>query len=424
MNLAFEKLHYFFGPLGLASIAAWAFAAVLIVAYALFLRNSRVCWTALVAAILGFVLAGMNSQNVSAIKIDFSQQLDDAKTRADKEYADSAPVVKSDVSADGEQAKRAESKDGKPGDGDSKDEKSKGGDDSTSNDADVKDEQANGKKQPKDGEKKESGYSYRQAGKVTRDEGKEVEDAEEKIDIEDAAPEEVVTEEIRTMKMEEVLHANRLDRLNLLFARGTLLAAVLFMFIDYFRRFNSTYDCYLPLPLGGKWVDSLFAKTHTVCDSEFERDWKKFLEVAVRKGETFIFLTEQDPWSQRFLPRLPGGWRLPWRLEIVRRDDSGIDDESLLESAWHGRYCFVANGDADRGVGLLETMADFLALRRETRATAGRTVNIVWNHPEDVPAELLDRLLPLCRDANFKLIVAFPSPPKADLAERFEQAIA
>jgi hypothetical protein len=359
---ALQKLFFYFRYEGLASIVLWMLALVLLMAYAVRWRRSLVCWSALSVAIGGFVLAKVNSHNVSAIKIDFSEQVEAAKVRAEQGRLGNLPHA----------------------------------------DADSK-------------------HSYRQDGEVQRTEGKQL---EEKVPLDSPAADETAALSVRTMDMHEVAQANRLDRLNLFFARWTLYLAVGLAVIDYFRRFNTTFGCYLPLPLSGRLVDSLFPKSHTVCIGRRRRRWKRSLNRMVRKGETFVFFSRKDPWSKRRLRRLPWYLPLPWRIDKVActNGDRHFDDEFLFELAWFGRYCFVVVGDEQRAVDLLDSMAGFLELRRATRASAQRTVNVVWDLETDVPDATLDRLLPLCRETNFRLIVALTTPPDAALAGRFQEA--
>jgi len=419
-----ERLFFYFRYEGLGSIVLWMLALVLLLAYALRWRRSLVCWTALAVAVGGFVLAKVNSHNVSAIKIDFSQQLQAAKTRAEEEAADGAPVVESDISKEARQAKRAEIEEKETAEGPDGPPDSPGPESPTPG---AKQEPAAGDdpaKEGPEGEGEAAGagrkYAYRQDGKAQRTEGKQL---EEKVPIDAGRAGETVAPGVRTMKMHEVAQANRLDRLNLFIARWTLSLAVGLFVIDYFRRFNTTFGCCVPLPFSSPAVDSLFPKSHTVCVGRRRRNWKKQLSRMVRKGETFVFFSRKDPWSKRRLRRLPWYLPLPWRIEKVACTDGDrhFDDEFLFESAWFGRCCFVVVGDGQRAVDLLDSLAGFLELRRATRASARRTVNVVWDLETDVPDATLDRLLPLCRETNFRLIVARTTPLDAALAGRFQE---
>ncbi len=387
MNEALSKLVYYFGYIGIASIVAWMAAAALAALFVLGWRRSKVCFAALTLAVVALILANVNSNYVSAIKIDFSVQLLEARERAQRqaEAEEDEPSEESDVSAAAQQAKRDEAAEKGVGD------------------------------QPQ--------YSYRQEGKAERDEGMEV---EEKIPIGPPAEDQDVDLNVRTMTMPDVVRANQLDRLNLLLAKCMLCLALLLVVVDYFRRFNKTFESYLPLPLGGWLIDSLFPKSHTVLARvDKARRWKQFLEGTVRKGETFLYFSREDPWPAAPLRRFPPLVPLPWALEKITctGGEADFDDEFLFESAWFGRYCFVLVGDGPSAAARLESLADFLELRRETRAAAAHTVNVLWDPSTPVPRSTLGRLLPLCRETNFKLILATASLPDEELAGRFEDVV-
>jgi hypothetical protein len=377
-----------------------------------------VCWAALAVAVGGLVLAKVNSHNVSAIEIDFSQQLEAAKARAEEMDADEAPTAESEMSDAAEQAKREEVK-AKEDDA-QKEGKAPGPIEQQGADAppdDPSDNASDDAAQPAGSAPK---YSYRQEGKVQREAGKQL---EEKIPIDSTADGEEVASGGRLMSMQQVAEANRWDRLNLRFARWTFYLALGLCVIDYFRRFNTTFGCYLPLPFSAPLVDSLFPKSHTVCVGKRPRNWKRYLARAVRKGETFVYFSNKDPWRQQRLRRLPWYIPLPWRLDKVccTNGDRHFEDEFLFESAWFGRYCFILAGDGPPAVDLLESLAAFLDLRHATRARARRTVNVVWDLDTAVPEATLDRLLPLCRETNFRLIVTRIAPSDAGQANRFDE---
>ena len=388
MTAALAKLAYYFGPVGMASAAAWLAAAAMAVLFVLGWRRSKVCYAALVLAIAGLVLSQINSDNVSEIKIDFSEELRAAQQRAAREAAEEEQPAESDEAEQSEEvreAKRAEA----------------------------------AEKGPVDNEPQ---GDYRQRGKVDRAEGMKV---PEKIPIGSGTEDQSVQQNVRTMKMHEVEQANRLDRGNLFCARWTLYLAVLLVVVDYFRRFNKTLESYMPLPLGGWLVDSLFPKSHTVCARGDARRWKQVLQQAVRKGETFIYFCREDPWPAISLSRLPWFVPVPWRLEKVTctSGNGDFDDEFLFESAWFGRYCFVLTGSGPLAIGRLGGLADFLELRQQTRASAAHTVNVLWDLDAPIPENTLDRLLPLCRETNFRLILATAAPPGKEATARFEEVI-
>jgi hypothetical protein len=421
MMATIEKLFYFFGYVGMASIAVWICAVALMLAFAVFWRSSRVCWTALAMAVVGLALANVNSYFVSDIRIDLSEELIEATKRADEETAAEAPKVESSISAEAEDALRDEAAQpsvGNPSDTDA----------DPNADTDVEDQEGSAAElvapqDPVGVASDEPAYDYRQTGKVSRTDGKQTDD---KMSIDTAEVDEDIVLNVRTMKDHEVMHANRLDRLNLFFARSTLYFGLVLSVIDYFRRFNSTFGCYLPLPVAGRLVDSLFPKTHTVADATHGRDWKRFLEAVVRKGETFVLFTTSDPWSEQHLSRLPKILRRAnWRLEKVVTDDDEVrfDDEFMFESAWFGRYCFVVESGGESALTRLTTIVELLELRRSTRASSWQTLNLVWSLNISIPEELLSRLLPLCDETNTKLIVTQPFSDE-NLSRRFDEVYA
>ncbi len=455
-----EKLNYFFGVIGMASIVAWGCAILLVLAFAVRLRSTAICWVALGLAIGGLVLANVNSHYVSEIKTDFSKELKEAEQRARKEAEEEQPELESDISDEARKAGQDEAIT-PPTDGD--------------------------EGQPAD---EKPAYSYRDRGPQARDEGK-IDETETAIS--ENIQKEAEKDTARYMETHDVEHANRIDKLNLLVARSTLYMAILLVVVDYFRRFNTTYWCYSPVPFGGRLVDTLFKKTHTVTDANGGRDWKRFLERTVRKGENFVLFSTGNPWKGEHLQRLSlstrclmiwvtgtliigagtclgiyvgltafhaasnwavlggagsivtgvviglivGGlcnllgtyllrllWKLlaSWRVGNVssKDDESRFDDEFLFESAWYGRYCFVVEGDSANAVRRLENIVDALEMRKDSRASSRRTLNLVWSLSTSIPTETLDRLLPLCERTNIKLIVAQPEPDP-QLGTQFEE---
>ena len=74
-------------------------------------------------------------------------------------------------------------------------------------------------------------------------------------------------------------------------------------------------------------------------------------------------------------------------------------------------------------VSVLDVMLASLELRGATRASARRTLNVVWNLTAPIPQDTLDRLLPLCAATNVKLIVTQPQAGESQVG-RFEEAYA
>ncbi len=417
MTAALGKLAFYFGAVGIVSIVAWVVAALLMAAFVCGVRRSAVCWLALAAAILGLGLAEFNSNRVSAIEIDFSEQLRAARQRAAEE-TEMTPG-ESDVSDEAEKARQAEVTEKeelaeRPGAAET--ETPKGKETSESKEP-AKPEDADDGSIDGESSGDESRYSYRQRGPVERTEGMKV---AEKIPIGPGTEDQPVAKTGRTLKPREWAQANTFDRVNLFFARWTCWLAIFLVAVDYFRRFNLTFKSLLPVPLGGRLVDSLFPKTHTVLlHGPSEGMVRKYLQRAVRKGETFIYFGPEDPWAIPSLERLLFVWSL--KKITCTPEDEDFDDEFLFESAWFGRYCFVAAGDGHWALAKVAGLADFLELRRATRASAPHTVNVVWELESAIPPDTLTRLANLCRETNFKLLVATAGPFSEESAACFEE---
>ena len=53
---------------------------------------------------------------------------------------------------------------------------------------------------------------------------------------------------------------------------------------------------------------------------------------------------------------------------------------------------------------MLSGLLEMLRMRHHTRASAWRTVHVVWDLPEPMPSETVEELVFLCREANFKFV--------------------
>lgn len=194
---------------------------------------------------------------------------------------------------------------------------------------------------------------------------------------------------VRTLKEPQLVEANRWDRLNLFAARLTLCVAVLLVIWDYFARFNSTFDRWLPLPIAGPWLDAMFPKEmQVILPRTRAAELKPFMDLVLRRGETFLYFGDRDPWEGTPPPRLP---------KLVRGAE-GVTGaaEFFFDAVWFTRYCVVIT-DPSMAIRL----RDYLLLRHRTRAAARKTVNVVWNF--DFPPD--KELLTLCRAANFKCVI-------------------
>ncbi|MFP4054849.1 MAG: hypothetical protein ACLFV7_13385 [Phycisphaerae bacterium] len=201
------------------------------------------------------------------------------------------------------------------------------------------------------------------------------------------------TEGIRLLPEEDVVRANRWDRLNLFFTRWVLLLAVLAVAVDYVGRFFSPLRRLMP----AKKRPSVNPR------QDSPEQIMAFLENAVRNGETFIYCAKRDPWSTSCLKRLPVDFIWPLEKITYTPDSPPFDHDFVFENAWFRRYCFVLEGK-ETAEGLLEELADFLQMRTIPRAQTPCPVHVVWEH--DPPSEeLLEKLRFYAGESRFDLIL-------------------
>jgi hypothetical protein len=194
--------------------------------------------------------------------------------------------------------------------------------------------------------------------------------------------------------------------------------------LDYLSRFNKVFDYFFPLPLSLLWLDRILPKPLTAYCRTVSRDRVPvFLEDLVRKGETFLYFGERDPFPDRTaLFRFSFGrfHAFPVAKFVCSDARAWNGPEFLLESGWYNRGCFVAEG-----AGVVRRMEaeflEFLTLRQRTRASARQTVNLVWDLPETPPPGLLKEMLFCGRHTNQRVVVFRAVMPSADRAS-FDEA--
>lgn len=347
------RLYCYFGFVGIASIVACGAALCLLAAFAPSRRRTPAYLAALALAILGFILAKVNSYNISQIEVDRSAEEAAIKERrSDRSAAEPLPA-------------------------------------------------------------------YREQGKQRRDEAarpKPSDLAEAGEEAETAAP--------RRLPEADLIRADHYDRLNLFLARLTPWLALVLVCLDYLSRFNRTLGYLPPIPIAGRWLDSLFRKTHVVhIQTSDAAVVRHYLADVVRKGETFIYLGEADPVPDAALHR----WRLGrWRWQPLHKltiAGGGFPSSTfVLDSAWFGRYCFVAT-DLNVARDLAADLAEYLRARTVPRATAWRTVHVVWGFSRPLLIPRLKELATLAKETNFKLVVVSPDPPLPDAAAIYEECL-
>lgn len=215
------------------------------------------------------------------------------------------------------------------------------------------------------------------------------------------------------LSQEDMLTANRLDKVNLLAVQVALLLAVLFVVVDYVRRLNVYREAYFPLPLPSSWVDSLSARPSVaVLPDKPRRSVQDELRFLTRRGEVFLYLTD-DPDNARqaatTMPRLPGG---KWPMRVVDlQSETALDDRFVFETLWFGRNSFVLQ-DAERAERLLEGFVAWLTLRRDRKARVRRAVHIVWDLDAPVPEPMRQRLEVLGKVTGFTLLICRSPKPR------------
>lgn len=380
------KLYLYFGVTGIASMAVWLSACVLLWVGQRSPRRFRFRLAAVIVALVAFVLGLVNSANVASIRLDRREEiaaamkLSKAMREAQREEGQVSETLRFAEDAPGEEMGP----------------------------------EAGAAHPP----------SYRDGGVQARTAGKRkaTSNAAEESG-EDQAP------QVKVLKLDDWRMANRLDRGNLILIELVLFAALFLTIKEYLRRLNTTFDAVWPLPVAGVWLDALFPKTRSVLlahPSSMLVD--RFLARTVRKGETFLYFGERDgcPHSglTRFGINTRRWWRLPsleWALPkfVYGSDPAPCDMEFLFDAVWFSRYAVVVKGTL-RAETVLRALIPYLAARCSLGASARRTVNLVWDLPDLPPPELLRPLLRMSRSVNFKIVVACVEPSPA-LADGFDE---
>jgi hypothetical protein len=358
------KLYQYFGITGISSILFSMASLIFIVAHVRQpLVRTRKFSIALGLAAAGFLFAELNSENVSAIMVDRSREIDEAREsqaereRLEEEVESKEPGKKeedfgafSDINmGDNDKETEPEEKATKKEVDTKKGPKEGEGDEATTSPKEAEkgvketggpkeeeagDKEAGGKEEGKEGdtEKEEQGEKsiyekaaeeeavplYKRRGKKQRSEGKTEENSEIRAAATAASEQRSVfgtAQEIVLMPEGDKILADKLDMLNLFVAKWLLVLAIGTVVWDYLSRFNETFDTVLPLPIAGPWLDRLYPKKHIVLAKRpTSEELREFLLKVVRKGETFIYLGKEANLNQRLIARL--------RLNLGKRVNS------------------------------------------------------------------------------------------------------
>jgi len=367
-----SNLYNYFGVIGILSILVWVTALVLLVMSIKRRARPVYCFLALGVAATGGMLARINSANVSAIELDRRDEM--------------AAVTKARLADAGADAPKSTA----------------------------------AALHFAEGDPEETMPEYRKQGKQVRN-GKSMGQT-----LGNEAFEDNPEKPVKTLREADLLAANRLDRLNLLMVRLILCLAVGRVVLDYLTRLNSTVGVVGTLPIAGQWLDHFSGKTHSVLvkvPAKERLTSEAYAERVVKKGESFIYFGENDPWQGRdWLPRF-SIWRWPvWRLTKLDYSDPevSINGEYVLDAAWFNRAGVVVLGD-ENGFPLFDHIAELIARRYEAGAAARNTVHILWDLQQMPSADMIVPLLQIARETNIKLTVWAYSPVENEFAGLFEE---
>lgn len=221
----------------------------------------------------------------------------------------------------------------------------------------------------------------------------------------DAMPEEQAAEPILMSDADKAL-ANRLDAGNLMLIRLMLIVGLGYLVFDYIRRLNIADEAYLPLPVPSRWADSVTPREPVVgLPRETDDSLVDQVSRLVRRGELFVYMTDDAEAARKLperLPRLPGG---RWPIDVLRTaDDRRFTDDFVFETLWFGRGCFVV-ASAERSEAMLARVIDRLAERRGTRARTQRTVHIIWDVDSAITDSIRTRFAKLGGVTGFRLLI-------------------
>ncbi len=367
------NLYNYFGVIGILSILVWVAALVLLVMSVRRRARPIYCLLALGVAVVGGVLARVNSDRVSSIELDRRDELAAVKKAKIAEEGPDAP--KSTASA----------------------------------------------LQFAEGDPEDTMPEYRKKGKQVRSNGKALGEVLGK-----ATTEEEAEKTVKTLREPDLRAANRLDRLNLMIVRLILWFAVLRVVVDYLARLNSTVGGFLSLPIAGTWLEHFSDKKHAVlvmAPAKGRMTPSAYAERVVKTGESFIYFGENDPWQGRdWLPRL-AVWRWPlWRFPKLDYGDSevSINGEYVLDAAWFNRSGAVVLGD-ENGFPLFDHISELIIRRHEAGAAARNTVHILWDLPQTLSPDMIIPLLQIARETNIKLTVWAYGSVESEFAGLFEE---
>lgn len=378
-----------FSTIGYVSIALWLCMPLLWLLHLLLRRRGGLVHVALLFGMAAFVLAKINSNTyVNRIRVDRSEQIQEQLDRQELAQQAATSAREDEVA----QIRFAEDA--------TEDFLDKAGMD----ESDIKYLQSFNNEATPDWKKQKKQRSVgtiddsleAQIGATEQQQGVE---SDQLIEEEPLAP--------ILMSDSDKLAADRLDSANLMMIRVMVALGLLVATVDYLRRVNLYDRAYFPLPLPSSWVDAMTPRdTVTVRSKSPRRGLLDELRVFVRRGESFVYITEDsDTAAQATTPV----YRLPlrrWPVEVLSVADFNgqMDDDFVFETLWYGRNSFVVNS-SERGEQLLARFMELMAERRTTRARVAQTVHIVWDIATPISEETRHRFANLGEATGYTLLL-------------------
>ena len=195
--------------------------------------------------------------------------------------------------------------------------------------------------------------------------------------------------------------AHRLDGLNLTVIRAMILLAVLMLCVDYLSRANVYAQAIMPLPLPSSWLNAFTAIPPVVSRSTPpRRDMSGELEWLAKRGDCFVFLTDDASSVPTFLPRI-GKARRP--VDVLRVSGESISDEFVFEALWYGRSCFVVDSP-ERAERMFSRFLELLEERKKVRARVSQTAHLVWDLKRPLADDELASFFRLAKTTGFSLL--------------------
>jgi len=304
------RLWLYFGVVGMLSILLYLGA---LVACGLgFFRfpqeRTKLVWLGLCLGILGFLTSLLNSAYVGTFVRDTSEQVAEAKERTAKIAAEEARGKKRFVEESVQdvallerekaavKAKKEQEEAEKDGTAQAASEGG-GGEDVAGNAA------GSGTQESEAPDLSEVTPEYKKRGKQEIDESKWQGDEDVTASLEQTKAESQVDK--RLLPSPDYDRANAWDRSNLFLARWSLAVVILLVLVDYARRFNRTFQAFLPLPLASRWLDAVSPKAHSaVIAGPARHHLAAYLRDFVARGESFLYFGPQDPIPEPLLCKL------------------------------------------------------------------------------------------------------------------------